>query len=142
MSAAGEADVALFTPLLTGTGPWALRNTRTGAVLATDVELAGDSASRRRGLLGRDRLEPGHALAIAPCGAIHTFFMRFAIDVLFVRKDGRVVKCADDVRPWRIAIALTAYAAIELPAGTLRESGTRRGDRVAFESDASRPSSG
>ncbi len=125
--------MALFTPLLTGAGDCALRNTRTGTILATHIELAGDSATRRRGLLGRDCLDAGHAFAIAPCNAIHMFFMRFAIDVLFVRRDGRVVKCAHDVRPWRIALAPTAYAAIELPAGTLRATKTERGDRMVFE---------
>ncbi len=125
--------MGLFTPLLTGTGDCTLLNTRTGTALATRAELADDSASRRRGLLGRDHLERGHALAIAPCNAIHTFFMRFSIDVLFVRKDGRVVKCAHDVRPWRIALAPTAYAVIELPAGTLRASNTERGDHVTFQ---------
>ncbi len=125
--------MTLFTPLLTGTGDCTLVNPRTGTTLATHTELAGDSASRRRGLLGRDRLDAGHALAIAPCNAIHTFFMRFSIDVLFVRKDGRVVKCAHGVRPWRIALAPTAYAAIELPAGTLDATSTERGDHVVFQ---------
>ncbi len=131
----------LLTPLLKGSGQHALRNTRAGTILATHIELAGDSATRRRGLLGRDRLDEGQALVIAPCGGIHTFFMRFSIDVLFVSKDGRIVKCAHRVRPWRIALALTAYAAIELPAGTLQASNCARGDQVVFE-PTSLPSSG
>jgi uncharacterized membrane protein (UPF0127 family) len=130
---------SLLSPLVERPGDCLLRNTRAGTVLADHVELAGDSASRRRGLLGRDHLDDGHALVIAPCGGVHTFFMRFAIDVLFVRRDGRVVKCAHAVRPWRIALAPTAYAAIECPAGTLRRAETRRGDRVAFEPASARP---
>lgn len=133
--------MALLTPLLRDSGQHALRNTRTGTILANQIELAGDSASRRRGLLGRDRFDAGQAMVIAPCGGVHTFFMRFAIDVLFVSKDGRVVKCAHRVRPWRIALALTAYAAIELPAGTLQASNCTRGDGVVFE-PISHPSSG
>ena len=70
--------------------------------LATTVEAAVDSASRNRGLLGRDSLAPGHALVIAPSNGIHTFFMRFPIDVIFVARDGRVVKLARAVKPWRI----------------------------------------
>lgn len=122
--------MAFLTPLLSGPAPCLLRNERAEQVLASQIELAGDSKTRRRGLLGRDRLEPGHALVIAPCGSVHTFFMRFSIDVLFITRKGRVVKCAHEVRPWRIALALTAYAAIELPAGTLRRTGTRRGDQL------------
>ena len=121
---------------------WRLRNTRADTVLAERVELAADSKSRKRGLLGRDRLEEGHALVIVPCGAVHTFFMRFTIDVLFVRRDGRVVKCAHAVRPWRMAVALGAYAVIELPAGALRRSGTGRGDRLVFEPTTPAPSGG
>jgi len=124
---------SLLTPLLDQPGQCQLRNARTGSVLADRIELAADSKSRRRGLLGRDRLNAGHALVIAPCRGVHTFFMRFAIDVLFVRSDGRVVKCAHDVPGWRITVALTAHAAIELPGGTLRRSRTERGDRVLLE---------
>ena len=124
---------SFLAPLAGQPEGWRLRNTRGGIVLAERVELAADSASRKRGLLGRDHLDEGHALVIVPCAAVHTYFMRFAIDVLFVRRDGRVVKCAHGVRPWRIALALTAHAVIEMPAGALRRSGTSRGDRLVFE---------
>ncbi len=134
--------MAFLDPLSANPAGCLLRDARTGTVLATHVEIACDSRSRRRGLLGRDRLETGHALVIAPCGAIHTWFMRFAIDVLFVAKDGRVVKCAHDVKPWRMAVALTAHAAIETPAGTLRRCGAQPGDRLVLEcADAGRQSS-
>jgi len=125
--------MSFLSPLSKNPTGYLLRNTRTGHVVGAHLELAGESASRRRGLLGRDRLDEGQALVIVPCGAVHTFFMRFAIDVLFVAKDGRVVKCAHDVKPWRIAAALTAHAAIETSAGTLRRCGTRRGDRLILE---------
>ncbi len=125
--------MAFLDPLAADPAGYVLRDTRTGHVLATHLEVARDSRSRRRGLLGRDRLETGHALVIAPCGAIHTWFMRFPIDVLFVAKDGRVVKCAHDVKPWRMAAALTAHAAIETPAGTLRRCGAEPGDHILLE---------
>jgi uncharacterized membrane protein (UPF0127 family) len=96
------------------------------------IEAAVDSESRRRGLLGRDSFPAGHAIVLAPSNAIHMFFMRFPIDVLFVRRNGEVVRVAANVRPWRIAVALRAYAAIELPAGTIEQSGTRKGDVVEF----------
>ena len=109
-----------------------LLNARTGIVLAHSLAGAFDSKTRRTGLLGRDRLEEGHALIIAPTNAVHTFFMRFAIDVAFVRKDGSVVRTHHAVKPWRIAGALRGHAAIELPAGTLAHSSTVRGDQLVI----------
>ena len=76
-------------------------NERTGEVVAHDVEIADTRATRRRGLLGRDRLAPGSALVISPCLAVHTAFMRFAIDVVFLDRDDRVVKVSPEVRPFR-----------------------------------------
>ena len=108
----------------------ALVNTRSGYTLAHSLAGAFDSASRRQGLLGRDGLEEGHALVIAPTNAIHTFFMRFPIDVAFVRRDGRVAGVRHAVKPWRIACALSAHAVIELPAGTLARTGTVSGDTL------------
>jgi uncharacterized membrane protein (UPF0127 family) len=120
-----------LTPILRDAArPHQLTNARDGAVLADRIEIASDSRSRRKGLLGRDRMAPGAALVIAPCGGIHTFWMRFSIDVIFVKKDGRVVKCVDSIPPWRMALAVTAYAAIELPAGTIRLSKVSAGDRL------------
>lgn len=102
-----------------------------GTVVATRLEPAFDSASRRRGLLGRDGLPEGHAIVIAPCNGIHMCFMRFAIDVLFVARDGRVVKTCTNVRPWRIAFAWRAFAVVEGAVGSIGRSGTRAGDRLA-----------
>ena len=108
-----------------------LVNRRNAAVLANVVLAAVDSASRRRGLLGLDQMPAGQALVIAPCNAIHTWFMRFAIDVVFVAKSGEVVKCYRALRPWRMAIAWRgAFATIELAAGTLGVSETVKGDFV------------
>lgn len=109
-----------------------LLNTRTGIVLAHSLGAAFDSKTRRTGLLGRDGLEEGHALIIAPTNAVHTFFMRFAIDVVFVRKDGLVVRTHHAVKPWRVAGALRGHAAIELPAGTLANSDTVKGDQLVI----------
>lgn len=72
----------------------------------------------------------GSALIIAPSNAIHTFFMRFAIDVAFAARDGTVVKRRTAIPPWRITAAWGAYAVIELPAGALDLSGTERGDTL------------
>jgi uncharacterized protein len=124
---------SFLSPLLQAVAsPYVLRNQRTGALVATKVEAAFDSKSRNRGLLGRDRLDEGSALILAPCNSIHTFFMRFPIDVAFVAKDGRVVKTAACVRPWRIALALRAFATIELPAGTFDRVDLRSGDTLGL----------
>ena len=105
-----------------------LLHDRTGADIATAVTLADTRASRRRGLLGRDGMDEGEALMLSPCAAIHTFFMRFAIDVVFVRDTGEVTHIAHGLRPWRIALSMRAHAVIELPAGVALSSDTRAGD--------------
>ena len=115
----------------------ALRNTSNARVVAATVELALTRAARRRGLLGRDRLDSGHAMVIAPCSSIHTWFMRFPIDVIFVTRDGRVVKTRSAMPAWRLAMALGAYAAIELPAGAIERSAVKVGDRLELESAGS-----
>jgi uncharacterized membrane protein (UPF0127 family) len=111
-------------------------------VLVSRLEAAFDSATRKKGLLGRDRLEPGTGLVIAPCGGIHTCFMRFPIDVLFMARDGRVVKVRSAVPPWRLALAISAFCVIELPAHAAAEAGTRAGDRLElFPSPGADPDS-
>jgi uncharacterized membrane protein (UPF0127 family) len=96
--------------------------------IATALEGAFDSKARRRGLLGREAMPAGSALAIAPCSSVHTFFMRFPIDIVFVARDGCVIKVRRRVAPWRVAAALSAFAVIELPAGSLDESAIEVGD--------------
>ena len=105
-----------------------LRNARTGRLLAQTVIPAFDSDARRKGLLGRDSFAKGSAMVIAPSNAIHTFFMQFPIDVLFVRRNGVVVKVRRNVPSRRAVVALKAYAVIELPAGTLAADDARVGD--------------
>ena len=124
---------SFVTPLVNrSAAPYVLRNSRNGRLLATSLETAFDSKSRNRGLLGRDRLQEGAALILAPCSSVHTFFMRFAIDVLFAARDGRLVKAHHAVRPWRVALGLGAFAAIELPAGTAAFAEVRPGDLIVL----------
>ena len=111
-------------------GSAVILNEYTGVPLATSIEPAFDSASRRRGLLGRDGLAPRHAVVIAPTNAIHTWFMRFAIDVVFAAKDGTVVDVRRALQPWRIAIAPRAFCAIELAAGSIERDSLAIGDRL------------
>ena len=109
-----------------------LRNARTGATLADTLLPAFDSKTRRVGLLGRTSLADGSAMIIAPCNAIHTFFMQFRIDVLFVARNGRIVKIRPAMGPWRVAGSLRAHAVVELPAGVLARGDNRVDDELVL----------
>jgi len=113
----------------------ALVNQRTGAPIATSVERATTRATRKRGLLGRDGLPAGSALMIEPCPAVHTAFMRFAIDVVFVDRKGYAIKIVRNLGAWRIAVAPRAHAVVELAAGSLAEVDLAIGDRLLLSSD-------
>jgi uncharacterized membrane protein (UPF0127 family) len=114
-----------------------LINARSGEAIATEVELALTRAARRRGLLERDSLDPAAALVLSPCLAVHTAFMRFAIDVIFVDKAGHVTRLVKRLMPWRIAASWRAYATIELPAGALDRYEIAVGDRLFLSSSRS-----
>jgi uncharacterized membrane protein (UPF0127 family) len=98
--------------------------------LATVLETAFDSASRNRGLLGRDGLADGSALVIAPGSAIHTFGMRFPIDVIFAARDGRVLKLRRAIPSARLSMALRSFAVIEMAAGSIDRAALAVGDRL------------
>ena len=126
-----------------------LVNARSDEAIASDVNLALTRAERNKGLLGRDSLDLSAALVISPCWSIHTMFMRFPIDVIFVDRDGRAVRIVRDLQPWRMAVARRAHAVIELPAGSLRTRDVRVGDELCLVPPAapalkvlSRPASG
>jgi len=88
---------------------------------------------RMKGLLGRDGLEDGEGIHIDPCNSIHTFFMRFPIDVLFLDKEGVVVRAFEAMPAWRMTrVYAKAKSVVELPAGTLARTGTYEGDRIVF----------
>jgi hypothetical protein len=105
-----------------------LVNDRTGTRLVASLEMATTRAARRRGLLGRDRLEPSSALMLAPCCAVHTAFMRFPLDVVFLDRDLCVIKIVRDLAPWRLAASLRARAVVELASGAAGD--VRPGDRL------------
>ena len=107
---------------------------RTGDVLAR-VEVADTAAARRLGLLGRDALAPGTGLVIRPCASIHTWFMRFPIDVVFLGRAGEVLKIAERVVPFRLAWGgWNARDTLELPAGAASRAGLHVGDRLSVRS--------
>ena len=110
---------------------FALRNGRTGDTVATHIEPAFDSARRRRGLLGRTTIDRDTAMILAPCAGVHTFLMRFPIDVIFVGRDGTIGKICRSLKPSRIAIAWGAFAAIELMDG--KAAGLNRCDSLVVD---------
>jgi hypothetical protein len=104
--------------------------TEDGRVVCERCSVADNPLTRLRGLLGRSGLESGEGLLLRPAGSIHMFFMRFAIDAVFLSRDGEVLKVAANVRPWRTAGARGAKAVIELPAGEAERRGIRDGTRL------------
>ena len=113
-----------------------VRNETRGYILAEVADLANTSATRRKGLLGRAALPDGHALWIIPCESVHTWFMKFPIDVVYLDRKHRVRKVARAVPPWRFSMCLQAHSVLELPAGVAERSGTQPGDQLHFSSRA------
>ena len=110
-----------------------VRRVADGAVVCERCEIPESAFGRARGLLGRDRLEPGGGMLIDRAGSVHMFFMRFPIDVVFIDRDWRVVGVRHGLRPWRMAAARRAVAALELPAGAAAAAGVQAGDLLARE---------
>ena len=113
-------------------GPQQVLNITRGTVLAMRLEVAHTGPSRRKGLLGREGLESGEGLWIAPCESVHTFFMKFPIDLVYLDRKHTVKKVRSSVGPWRLSGCLTARSVVELPAGTIRATRTEPGDTVEF----------
>lgn len=126
---------SFLTPLIHTPGhQFLLQDVDAATVVASRIEAAFDSETRRRGLLGRSDFAEGSALVIAPCSAIHTFFMKMVIDVVFVSRTGVILKVYQSLPAWRLAFAFGAFAVIELPAGTLSRSRTKPEHRLHLSS--------
>jgi uncharacterized protein len=105
---------------------------RDGEVVIPEVEVATAMLARMKGLLGRASLGAGRALYLEPCGSIHTWFMKFTIDVIFLDGAMKIVAIAWRVRPWRMAWGgAAARGALEVESGWLPESALRVGDCVS-----------
>jgi len=110
-----------------------IRNQTRDVELADRADVADTSRKRRTGLLKHSSLEPGTGLWIVPCEGVHTFGMKFAIDVLFLNKKRKVLKVRPAMPKRRIALSLLAHSVLELPAGTAERTGTVRGDQLELE---------
>jgi hypothetical protein len=99
-----------------------------GAVVCERCTIADSPLPRMRGLLGKRGLGSDEGVLLRPAGSVHTFFMRFPIDVVFLDCDGRVLRIAESVRPWRTAAARGAKAVLELRAGECAQRRLLTGD--------------
>ena len=103
----------------------------TGVIVADRVTVASRRLERAVGLLGRTHLDTGEALWIKPCHGVHTWFMRFAIDILALNEQGVVVDAVSNLGPWRMRLPRPGGVnVLELPAGSLSRSNTQVGHRI------------
>jgi uncharacterized membrane protein (UPF0127 family) len=103
---------------------------RDGASIVPHTWRADNAWSRLRGLLGRKplRADAQQALWLVPCGGIHTFGMRYSLDVVFLDRAGRVLACRQNVRPWRMRACRGAWQTVELAAGGIEALRPNKGE--------------
>jgi len=107
-----------------------VRNITRGTSIGDAIDTAESSAQRRTGLLKHNKLDDGAGLWIIPCEAVHTFFMKFAIDLIYLDRQHRVRGIVRELRPWRFSMCLPAYSVLELPEGTIDRTNTQKDDRL------------
>ena len=107
--------------------------TRDGDPVCPRCVVARTPLRRMKGLLGRRGLGEDEGLLLQPASSIHTLFMRFPIDVVFLDRELRVLRVAEGVRPWRFAAARGARAVLELPAGAAARSALSAGQQLVLE---------
>jgi len=116
---------------LPSAGALAAVNVTRGVNLTTSARVAENPWTRMVGLLRDATLAEGDGLWIVPCNSIHSFFMRFEFDAVFLDKHLRVVHLVREMKPWRMSkIAFSAHSVLELPAGEISRSGTKIGDQL------------
>src|SRR6478672_7291847 len=103
------------------------------AIVCETCTVARDPLTRMRGLLGRRGLAQGEGILLEPAGSIHTFFMRFPIDVVFLDREQRVVRVVPNLGPWRTAGVRKARAVLELAAGEAARLGVMPGSALRLE---------
>jgi len=114
----------------------AIVNVTRSTTLARHADVADSFWSRGKGLIGRRRALEDYGLVIRPCNAIHTFFLSFPIDVLYLDRQSRVLRILPSLQPWRIGpIVWRGKTVVELPAGTAAQTGTIIGDIIAYRDE-------
>lgn len=112
--------------------PLQISNLTRQTELAARAETANTAKTRNKGLLGRHGLLAGEGLWILPCQSVHTFFMKFPIDLVYIDRHKKVKKVRSNVGPWRLSACLSAHSILELPAGVVQATRTTRGDQLVF----------
>ena len=123
----------LHTSIIMGSLKLRVRNLTKNTLLADRADIADTSATRNRGLLKHTGLADGEGLWIVPCEGVHSFFMKFAIDVVFLNKKRVVTKLRPNMVKSRIAFSVRAHSTLELPVGMIQKSQTAVGDQLELE---------
>lgn len=110
-----------------------IRNLTRDTTLGEKIDVADTGQKRRTGLLRHTHLAEGEGLLITPCEGVHTFGMKFPIDLVYVNRNKTVVKLRPNMVRGRISFCLRARSVIELPTGAIRASKTEQGDQLVFE---------
>lgn len=111
-----------------------IKNITKKTCLSDNCDIAERFDKRFMGLMGKSGLPAGGGLFITPCNSIHMFFMRFSLDIVFVDRDNTVVYQIENIKPWSLSpIVRKATSTIELPVGTIKNSGTKPGDKLLME---------
>jgi hypothetical protein len=109
-------------------------NLSNGAELVNHLLTADTFVKRLKGLMFSENLPAGHGLLIRPCQSIHTFFMKYSIDVLYISKDLEIVSMDEMLMPAKVGkLQKKAHSVLELPAGTIRNTETKIGNYVTIK---------
>jgi len=110
-----------------------VQNATRGTLIGNAIDCAETSAARRVGLLNHSGLEEGAGLWIVPCESVHTFFMKFCIDLVYIDRRHCVRSVVRRLAPWRLSMCLAAHSILELPGGTIDRTNTQKGDQLVLE---------
>jgi len=110
-----------------------LINKNNGKILADNLKIADSFFKRLKGLLGRNSFNKGEGLHIISCSSIHSFFMKFRFDAIFLNKNNEIVYLIQNMPAWRVSeICFSAYSVVELPSGIIKETETSVGDVLEY----------
>ena len=110
-----------------------LINKKNDKILANNLKIADNFFKRLIGLLGRKALDKGEGLHIIPCNSIHSFFMKFNFDAIFLNKNNEVVYLIEEMPAWHVSkICFSAYSVVELQSGVIKETETSISDVLEF----------
>ncbi len=110
-----------------------LKNKTKDIMIGDHISLANTFGKRLKGLLGTDLLPFGHGLLITPCSSVHTFGMSYPIDVLFIDKNGKILKIVENMSSGKMSMALSSRYVLELPAGTAQQTACSIGDELEWQ---------